>query len=433
MGPRDDFSAEVKRTLAGRVGLLCSNSECRALTGGPQSDPAKVVNLGVAAHITAAAPGGPRFDEKLSPDERSSATNGVWLCQNCAKRIDSDVSRYPTDLLQAWKRAAESRADSALGKSNTAASLAATEPSHMPTAKPTQTKPRWKQIAAVLSFAAAIATVATFLGLGRRPVAPSPTSVYSVTASVAGSSVPGTADARLTNSAVVAASPGATVLQAARDIVIANPPPIPSAHPPAQATRSRGRPAHGPIQTMINSPGGIQAAGNVTVSSDRRLINSMSLQIDIELVSAPATPTEVETDVGIQSIVGLSTKDKTRIRFATDFMIKDQQVSRTTRRLTFAYTPETPDQVLGKPVDFLSSFEILAVNYGSILKDLRVDTTKGRATLQCLVRVNGIAVSTFRRNASEGVLGAGPNDTNVESEFSQIPAKYAAVVARQPH
>jgi hypothetical protein len=116
MGARDEFSAEIKRALAGRVGLLCSNPECRASTAGPQSDPVKVVNIGVAAHITAAASGGPRFDSAITPEERASATNGLWLCQNCAKRIDSDVARYPAELLKAWKLVAESLADSALGR-----------------------------------------------------------------------------------------------------------------------------------------------------------------------------------------------------------------------------------------------------------------------------------------------------------------------------
>lgn len=174
MSPRDDFSAEVKRILAGRVGLLCSNPECRALTGGPQSDPAKVVNIGVAAHITAAAQGGPRFDENLSADERSSPTNGIWLCQNCAKRIDSDVSRYPADSLQEWKRSAESRADLALGKGHPVASQTTSEPSTESIVNPPPKRQRWKPIAAVLSSAAAVATVATFLGFGRRSAAPSP-------------------------------------------------------------------------------------------------------------------------------------------------------------------------------------------------------------------------------------------------------------------
>jgi len=32
-----------------RVANRCSNPECRAVTGGPQTDPGKAVNLGVAA------------------------------------------------------------------------------------------------------------------------------------------------------------------------------------------------------------------------------------------------------------------------------------------------------------------------------------------------------------------------------------------------
>jgi len=75
----DDFSEQVKRAVAARAGNLCSNPECRASTSGPQDDPSKSVNLGVAAHITAASPGGPRYDPGLSPEERSSAQNGMHL------------------------------------------------------------------------------------------------------------------------------------------------------------------------------------------------------------------------------------------------------------------------------------------------------------------------------------------------------------------
>src|SRR5437899_8109263 len=58
-GPmRDEFSVGTKELLAKRVGYRCSNPECRQPTSGPQEDPAKVVNIGVAAHITAASPDG---------------------------------------------------------------------------------------------------------------------------------------------------------------------------------------------------------------------------------------------------------------------------------------------------------------------------------------------------------------------------------------
>src|SRR5713101_2602138 len=84
---RDEFSQAVKRALAQRVALLCSNPACRAATSGPQRNPSKAVNVGVAAHITGAAPGGPRYDARMSEKDRRSASNGIWLCQNCAKLI----------------------------------------------------------------------------------------------------------------------------------------------------------------------------------------------------------------------------------------------------------------------------------------------------------------------------------------------------------
>src|ERR1035441_5569741 len=80
--------------MAKRVGMRCSNPNCRQQTSGPREDPRNTVNIGVAAHIAAAASGGPRYDGGLTSTERSSSDNGIWLCQNCAKLIDSDDERY---------------------------------------------------------------------------------------------------------------------------------------------------------------------------------------------------------------------------------------------------------------------------------------------------------------------------------------------------
>lgn len=118
---RDDFTLDVKRTLAARVGSACSNPDCRALTSGPQDDPGKAINVGVAAHITGAAEGGPRYNPNLTPEKRRSIDNGIWLCQNCAHLIDSDFSRYTEELLHAWKTVAEDRARNSIGKTAAAA------------------------------------------------------------------------------------------------------------------------------------------------------------------------------------------------------------------------------------------------------------------------------------------------------------------------
>lgn len=113
---RDDFAHAIKNTLAARAGHRCSNLDCRAPTSGPQADEQKAVNLGVAAHIAAAAEGGPRFDPTLTPAQRASIINGIWLCQNCAHEIDVDELRYSVARLYHWKLGAEHAAHENVGK-----------------------------------------------------------------------------------------------------------------------------------------------------------------------------------------------------------------------------------------------------------------------------------------------------------------------------
>ena len=104
---RDDFSKSIKDLLAKRVGFKCSKLDCRRLTTGPHTDPGKSVNLGVAAHITAASPGGPRYNPHLTPAQRQAFENGIWLCQTDAKLIDSDEIKYSVRLIHQWKNGAE--------------------------------------------------------------------------------------------------------------------------------------------------------------------------------------------------------------------------------------------------------------------------------------------------------------------------------------
>lgn len=104
---RDDFSEQTKTLLSNRVGARCSNPDCQRPTFGSNSDPNKATNIGVAAHICAAAPGGPRYDATMTSEERKSPQNGIWLCQSCSKLIDSDTTRYSKETLVAWKMIAE--------------------------------------------------------------------------------------------------------------------------------------------------------------------------------------------------------------------------------------------------------------------------------------------------------------------------------------
>jgi tetratricopeptide (TPR) repeat protein len=117
---RDDFSATVKANLAARVGFLCSNPQCQASTIGPHLESRKTVKVGVAAHICAASPEGPRYDPEQSPEQRRGIDNGIWLCQTCAARIDRDEAMYTPAVLRGWKREAEAQADLRLGKARSA-------------------------------------------------------------------------------------------------------------------------------------------------------------------------------------------------------------------------------------------------------------------------------------------------------------------------
>lgn len=103
---RDDFSRTTIDRLSRRVGMRCSNPDCRMPTAGPDSN-GGTTNLGVAAHITAASPGGARYDDRLTSEERSSIENGIWLCQIHAKLIDDDELRFPPSVLREWKETAE--------------------------------------------------------------------------------------------------------------------------------------------------------------------------------------------------------------------------------------------------------------------------------------------------------------------------------------
>ena len=107
MNNRDDFSAKTKSLLANRAGVKCSNPDCRKPTSGANTNPDKSTNIGVAAHICAAAEGGPRYDATMTPTQRKSPRNGIWLCQSCAKLIESDPMRYSREMLHGWKRLAE--------------------------------------------------------------------------------------------------------------------------------------------------------------------------------------------------------------------------------------------------------------------------------------------------------------------------------------
>ena len=101
---RDEFTPATKRALERQAGMHCSNPACRRLTTATTSDGAGEINIGQASHICAAAPGGPRYDPNMTPEERRTADNGIWLCDVHGRAVDAPDSKFTVAELRDWKR-----------------------------------------------------------------------------------------------------------------------------------------------------------------------------------------------------------------------------------------------------------------------------------------------------------------------------------------
>lgn len=120
---RDDFPSRTKEILKQRAAYICSNPSCKKMTIAPSLDnPDAVQFIGVCAHITAACEGGPRYDKKIGPNDRSSIKNAIFLCANCATLIDKNNGiDYLPDTLIKWKDDHEKWVIQNLNKPNTEA------------------------------------------------------------------------------------------------------------------------------------------------------------------------------------------------------------------------------------------------------------------------------------------------------------------------
>ena len=98
-----DFSKPTIETLAKRAAYRCTNPDCRSATVGPNTNPAKATLIGEAAHIYGARPASKRYRSAMTDAARAEITNGIWLCRNCHKLIDTDDQRYTATILFEWR------------------------------------------------------------------------------------------------------------------------------------------------------------------------------------------------------------------------------------------------------------------------------------------------------------------------------------------
>ena len=86
-------SDRTKRALAFRSGNRCAMPNCRELLSEPDGD--EFTQFGRAAHIAGEYGGGKRgrpsvrFDPAMTPEERNSLSNLLYLCQKCHTKIDA--------------------------------------------------------------------------------------------------------------------------------------------------------------------------------------------------------------------------------------------------------------------------------------------------------------------------------------------------------
>jgi hypothetical protein len=107
---RIEFSAATKRLLADRAGHECSFPTCarRTISAGPGGHTS--AGCGVAAHIQSAAPGGPRGRGGLTNAELCAPENGLWLCADHARLVDTNQGvGFPAPTLRVFKALQESR------------------------------------------------------------------------------------------------------------------------------------------------------------------------------------------------------------------------------------------------------------------------------------------------------------------------------------
>lgn len=118
---RDDFPKPVIDALGKRAAYICSNPDCRAQTLAPSdTDPTKYLYIGKAAHICAAAEGGPRYKSDMSAAERAGIGNAIFLCSGCADMIDkNNGADFREEMLRQWKSDHESWVTQNLNKRGT--------------------------------------------------------------------------------------------------------------------------------------------------------------------------------------------------------------------------------------------------------------------------------------------------------------------------
>ena len=99
---RQPPSPKTLRNLYLLSGNQCANPKCATVLIN-----ANGTLVAEVCHIKAAQPGGARFDEKLTADQRRAAENLILLCSTCHTLVDAEPANYSVRRLSDWKKKRE--------------------------------------------------------------------------------------------------------------------------------------------------------------------------------------------------------------------------------------------------------------------------------------------------------------------------------------
>ncbi|MDR0832935.1 MAG: AAA family ATPase [Candidatus Symbiothrix sp.] len=113
-----DFDEKTKEIIAKRAGYRCSFPNCNKTLVGPGNTSDGIITIGECAHIFSAVLKGPRTDGGLSNEELKRIENGIYVCRNHHKIIDSKSkeNKYTSDLLTQYKNRHEFLISAELGE-----------------------------------------------------------------------------------------------------------------------------------------------------------------------------------------------------------------------------------------------------------------------------------------------------------------------------
>ena len=101
---RRNYPRKTQRVVDIQSRNQCAYPECTNTLVEPSAGESGPVVTGEICHIHALNPGGPRWKEGLSREERNSPENLIMLCRTHHAVVDGQPEFYTTETLQQWKR-----------------------------------------------------------------------------------------------------------------------------------------------------------------------------------------------------------------------------------------------------------------------------------------------------------------------------------------